>query len=165
MVVIAILTGATCPGPNGDGASTTRPAPPRRKWPGTTGQVNRLVVWLSGTGPVGFALVVNTMQMDRRGAVKFVVEDGSFTFRLYPADPLGKPMLKQAMGEWNFDEAATRRHWSPGGWGRDATFTFPLRWQGPVPPPRTELILITEFKPHGRDTVVTHRLAFTVQAR
>jgi len=165
VVAFAVLTGAkTCGDGRDGGPVTTRPVPvrPRREWPGTTGQVSRLVVWLRGTGPAGFALVVNTMQVDRRGA-RFVVEEGAFTFRLYATDAQGKPVLDKPIGEWRFDEAATHGRWSPGGWGGDATFTFLLHWQGPVPAPASSLLLVSEFTPRGRNVVVPHRLAFTMQ--
>ena len=163
---LLLLAGATCirNGRN-EGQATTRPASsrPRRKWPGKTGEVNRLVVWLRGTGRAGFALVVNTMQVGARSGVRFAVEEGSFTFRLYQADAMGRPVPEKRLGAWRFDESAVRDHWSPGGWGGNATFTFLLRWQGPPPPPTSNLVLVTEFRPRGRNVVIPHRLAFTIQ--
>lgn len=156
----AALTTGGCPRETTRPATSTQPA--SVTWPGSSGRVNRLVAWRRGTGRLGFAVVVNTMEIYPDGRVNFALEDGAFSFRLYPADPTGQPILEKPLGAWDFDVAAARQHWSPGGWGGNATYTFLLPWNGPAPPVGTTLVLVSQFTPQGRAPTPTHLLVFTV---
>jgi hypothetical protein len=132
---------------------------------GRPGRADGLAVLVIGTGTDGFSVNVVPMQDEATEQARAVFEAGSFVFRLYAADASRmQPDLKRPLGEWRFDETVSRGLWTRGMFGLPA-YVVPLPWQGSRPPPRSSLVLVTEFTPQGRSALRPHLAPFEVDSR